>query len=788
MHANMEVYLSGEQIRDDAVAVIEATEGVADGIATLDADGKLTGTQVPDISITDTYVVASEVAQLAIDPIQIGDVAVRTDTNKCYINTTGSNASMADWQELLTPTDLVLSVAGKVGHVTLVAADLIDVTATAAELNYTDGVSAPIQGQLNSKIASVAADSTPQLGGNLDVNGYSIVSESNGDITLTPNGTGEVTSGANTLNVGDGADTDKIITAYNGDVNLPRLRYLAGSNKWQFSNDGSLFVDFSSSTSGLTAIVNDATPQLGGDLDPNGFDVGDLTEAEITALHDFISTDWIVGVKWETASSSPTLIRINELDDTLSDSILYFNRHPIYSRIKRCNVADDGTINAYHGESSFAYDGTNGQVMVYVPKFYYRSYKVGTIIRYLISPVVRNGFKIHPAFVVDSVEKDYFLLGSFPGCAYDVTGAATEVDTIEILTEPTANGNLTLYLDEDYSFTVAILNVDTIEDIIDKIVAAGVKTDNQSITWTPLKVDASHVSYTAGNSGLKTTITMPNILGVTSTIVKTTPGAGGYVLNDSDGVDFTGTTGDKLSSVAGIKPISGNQNTLTRANARILAENRGTGWQLFDFNQLSALQLLFMTEYATLNSQSIFEGVTDLASGLGNEAINTGYTAGVGAGSLDLGNTSGEVSVLATQPFSYRGIENWYGLIWQWIDGINIKEDYNPWIADHDYIDDTFAAPYVDTGLTLVAANGFVSAIEFDSVNDFAFLASAVAGSSSTYLCDYYFQATGNRVAKFGGGWNSKTDAGAFVLHLTDSSARAYLAFGARIVYVPQEA
>ena len=270
MYANMEHYLSGEQIRDDAVAVVEATEGTANGIATLDADGKLIGTQIPNISITDTYVVASEVAQLAIDPIQIGDVAVRSDENKCYINITGSNASMADWQELLTPTDLVLSVAGKVGHVTLVAANLTDITATKTELNYIDGVSAPIQTQLNSKLGSLAADSTPQLGGNLDVNGYSIISEANGDITLTPNGTGVINSEADTLNIGDGTNTNKIITAYNGDANLPSLRYLAGSNKWQFSNNGSLFVDFASSTSGLTDVVNDATPQLGGNLDVNG--------------------------------------------------------------------------------------------------------------------------------------------------------------------------------------------------------------------------------------------------------------------------------------------------------------------------------------------------------------------------------------------------------------------------------------------------------------------------------------------------------------------------------------
>ena len=41
-------------------------------------------------------------------------------------------------------------------------------------------------------IASVVEDTTPQMGGNLDVNGFSIVSASNGDIVIDPNGSGQL--------------------------------------------------------------------------------------------------------------------------------------------------------------------------------------------------------------------------------------------------------------------------------------------------------------------------------------------------------------------------------------------------------------------------------------------------------------------------------------------------------------------------------------------------------------------------------------------------------------------
>jgi hypothetical protein len=60
------------------------------------------------------------------------------------------------------------------------------------ELSYVNGVTSAIQTQINGKLANVVEDTTPQLGGNLDVNTNSIVSVSNGNIAITPNGTGSV--------------------------------------------------------------------------------------------------------------------------------------------------------------------------------------------------------------------------------------------------------------------------------------------------------------------------------------------------------------------------------------------------------------------------------------------------------------------------------------------------------------------------------------------------------------------------------------------------------------------
>lgn len=58
--------------------------------------------------------------------------------------------------------------------------------------NNTNGVFTYTPPDLSAKLANVSEDSTPQLGGDLDVNGNSIVSASNGNIAVTPNGSGKV--------------------------------------------------------------------------------------------------------------------------------------------------------------------------------------------------------------------------------------------------------------------------------------------------------------------------------------------------------------------------------------------------------------------------------------------------------------------------------------------------------------------------------------------------------------------------------------------------------------------
>ena len=87
-----------------------------------------------------------------------------------------------------------------------------------------------------------------------------------------------------------------------------------------------------------------------------------------------------------------------------------FNKFTMYGGRRRCNVSDDGTITAYYGDENYAEDGSNGQVMVFQPAFYYKVVPlklekntdsgIGYHLRkanYYVSSKPKTGFKLHPA-------------------------------------------------------------------------------------------------------------------------------------------------------------------------------------------------------------------------------------------------------------------------------------------------------------------------------------------------------------------------------------------------------
>jgi hypothetical protein len=108
-----------------AAAAVEADLGTAAAldsgtdegdVVVLGSGGKLPSSVLPALAITDTFPVSSEAEMLALTA-EVGDVAVRSDLNKSFILRETGAGTLANWSELLTPTDAVLAVAGLTGSI-----------------------------------------------------------------------------------------------------------------------------------------------------------------------------------------------------------------------------------------------------------------------------------------------------------------------------------------------------------------------------------------------------------------------------------------------------------------------------------------------------------------------------------------------------------------------------------------------------------------------------------------------------------------------------------------------
>lgn len=77
---------------------------------TTDAGGTLiAASNLPGLALTSVFTVEDEAAQLALVADE-GDVAIRTDINQSFAHNGGVSGTIADWSQLLTPTDSILSV------------------------------------------------------------------------------------------------------------------------------------------------------------------------------------------------------------------------------------------------------------------------------------------------------------------------------------------------------------------------------------------------------------------------------------------------------------------------------------------------------------------------------------------------------------------------------------------------------------------------------------------------------------------------------------------------------
>lgn len=401
---------------------------------------------------------------------------------------------------------------------------------------------------------------------------------------------------------------------------------------------------------------------------------------------------------------------IDYTDMTKSYTIGNVNKVNAFTQRRRCNMLDDGTITAYYGDPTFIEDGSNGQVMVYQPKFYYKVEPVlldGIKIRkckYYISDYQLPGYKLHPAFIDRTdpnklKEFPFVCIGAYEGC---------------------------------------LQNGDT------------------------------------------------------------------YITDDS-----ASSTSYKLSSIAftdtatnGVKPSSGVISPFgTIENYETTASNRGTGWHIENIWITSMNQLMFVIEMCNPNSQ------TALGSGVTNipDTPNTANNASLVGSTSSLGNGSGRATTTYSNyngtttaqtaadktAVSYRGMENPFGNIEKWVDGMTIKNTsataHTPYICkSFAYTRNSTLTNYDMVNVT-IPGNGYVTAFGYDPNFDWLFISAETNSSNTGSIRDYlYTMNSGYTCALLGGRWNYGAAAGLFYWALINGSGTRSRAISARICYLPQ--
>jgi hypothetical protein len=365
----------------------------------------------------------------------------------------------------------------------------------------------------------------------------------------------------------------------------------------------------------------------------------------------------------------------------------------IHGKIKRCVLNANGSVNYYldptdstkKADGSAAdLTGADGNVMVEIPKFWFRHTLVSNENKWEIADGPVNGFTVHPAFIKAGVEVDYRYIGAYDAC----------------------------YLEASSGTYKSGLNLDA------------------------LTVD---------------------------------------------------TANDKLASVSGVYPIVG----VTRATCRSLAANNGTGWHQLDFALWSAIQMLYLVEYADFNTQAkLGAGNTNgnyfTSSSDQNDSPHTiaGASNALGNASTD-GSQPSAGAKPGTAYMSYRGIENWFGNCWTWADGINVNQTTAGNVhVTNDYRD---FADGTTSGFTLLSssfptASGFIR----DILNTGAYFLSSSnsGGSSTTFLTNQHFaSAVAARVVPVGGDASNGASAGGFCLFSNTGAGGRIRFFGARLAY-----
>lgn len=504
-------------------------------------------------------------------------------------------------------------------------------------------------------------------------------------------------------------------------------------------------------------------------------------------------TKYVVGVEWDTSCNSPALIQIDfDGNQVEKKTTAWFNNSPPWGQIKRCVLSADGvpTFGSNARGDGLTLDGSAGQVMVRIPKFYVKSEKVGNKRRWWISPYKLIGFELHPAFRQrGGTERAQIYVGAYTACLalkadgtkyllsksgeQPVTGgeiveisftngsAAPVKGNVLIGAMSGISGTVVDYFLSSGSFQTGDASgkiyLKTVDERLNFDTGSVAFTIGQTVTGatsgstgTIVAVIVTSGSWGSGNASGYLAIRAGNGRNFTSGENITDP-LGGMAKASSDGSNkapFQKPENLQRSGVTIATSASiGSALALTRQLTETYANNNGSSrWGCMNVWTLDAITLLYLIEYANWNSQS-------RTVGIGQGVVNKPWTrrwGGEDTGSADtnigINGTGHAVGTDGLVHEVYRGLESLWGNAWQFVIGLDavdaayriLKRDGTgvpKCPMDAGNYESTLAAPITyDASLQ---PDGYSKNLLYEDLTKYLMIPNLAGGSSSTYLCDW---------------------------------------------------
>jgi hypothetical protein len=306
---------------------------VVNGVASLDASGKVPTDQIPAISFSSVKVLGAEAEMLALGSAVVGSVVIRTDVNKNYVLAASNPAVLANWIELLTPAPPVQTVNGYSGNISITKADLglgnVQNTSDADKV-----ISTRAQTALDTKVDKVTGKS-------LSTNDYSTAEKTKlAAITGTNTGDQDLSAFATTTALNTKVDKVTGKSLSTNDYSTAEKTKLAAITG---TNTGDQDLSSYATTAVLALKAPLASPTFTGTVTTAVITTGDLSSSSVTAPT-YASTPRTLTYSGSTISWNPTQ-GLNAAITLTQNSTLSFTAAPPVGSYGTVVLTQDATGN-----------------------------------------------------------------------------------------------------------------------------------------------------------------------------------------------------------------------------------------------------------------------------------------------------------------------------------------------------------------------------------------------------------------------------------------------------------